>query len=119
MAAPLSRPAARVIAVSLELIVAERPRLGADGVYVTVLEPSSSSGPHHTIECLDGEVVEGMNVKGWWGSYATREIPAAIDALPRGPERVRRVHEWYETRRAEALAIASAALGRPVSPDEL
>jgi hypothetical protein len=74
-------------------------------------EPSEmgSDTGHNTIMSSD----LGTHSKGqWWGRIGCRRLPADLDALPRGSERLRRVEAWHRAQYAEAYQLIVQALNQ-------
>ncbi len=51
----------------------------------------------------------------WWGQVGTDGLPAELDALPRGEERIARVHAWQEANYQRAYQLIERAFPEAVS----
>lgn len=65
-------------------------------------EPTTISdmgdGSHHQITHIDGR-------DGCYGKVGTKSIPAEINALPFGEERIKAVQKWYRGQKERAICL--------------
>ena len=62
-------------------------------------------GPFSTIAHEEGR---------WWGQVGTDRLPTELDALPRGEERIARVHAWQDANYERAYELIERAFPEAV-----
>jgi hypothetical protein len=91
-------------------VVVRGHRFSTTGPWMlTAWEPSQLCSPkgHSTVMSSElGEHAAGT----WWGRIGCRRLPADLDALPRGQERIGRVEAWHRRQYREAHQLIVQAL---------
>ena len=99
---PYKREMANTIntTTNTSIIVQKYRIIGTNTVCYSAWEPSSYTGPHHTLTTIDGKV---------YGQVSTLRIPPEIDALPCGWDRSDACARWYADQYERSYAAIVAA----------